>query len=33
MSHAASPSTGQVYGVARVSRVWGIPRSMVDARQ
>lgn len=32
MSHAASTSTGQVYGVARVWRAWGIPRSTVDAR-
>ena len=33
MSHAASPSTGQVYGVARVCRAWGIPRSTVYARR
>jgi putative transposase len=33
MSHAASTSTGQVYGVARVCRVGGIPRSTVYARR
>lgn len=33
MSHAASTSTGQVYGVARVCRAWGIPRSTVYARR
>lgn len=32
MSHAASPSTGRQYGVARVCRVWEIPRSTVYAR-
>lgn len=29
MSHATSPSAGQVYGVERVCRVWGVPRSTV----
>jgi putative transposase len=33
MSHAASPSTGQVYGVARVCRAWAVPRSTVYARR
>jgi putative transposase len=33
MSHAASPSTGQVYGVARVCRAWGFPRSTVYGKR
>ena len=30
MSQATSPSTGQLYGLARVCRVWGIARSTVS---
>lgn len=29
MSQAASPSTGNPYGLARVCRVWGVARSSV----
>ena len=33
MSRAASPSTGKPYGLARVCRVWRLPRSTVYARR
>jgi transposase InsO family protein len=33
MSPAQSPSTGHVYGLARVMAVWGLPRSTFYARQ
>jgi putative transposase len=33
MSHAASPSTGVRYGVARVCRMWEVARSTVYARR
>jgi hypothetical protein len=29
MSQASSPSTGQLYGLVRVYRVWGLARSTV----
>ena len=31
MSQAASPSTGRRYGLARVCRVWQVPRSTVNS--
>ncbi len=33
MSHETSPSTQQPYGIARVTRVWQVPRSTVYARR
>ena len=33
MSQATSPSTGQLYGLARVCRVWGIARSTIYWQQ
>ena len=33
MSHETSPSTQQPYGIARVTRVWQVPRSTVSARR
>ena len=33
MSHETSPSTHQPYGIARVTRVWQVPRSLFYARQ
>ena len=33
MSSAASPSTGRRYGLARVARAWGLPRSTIYARR
>ena len=33
MSHEPSPSTQQPYGIARVTRVWQVPRSTVSARR
>jgi len=33
MSQARSPSTGRRYGLARVSRLWRVPRSSVYARR
>jgi hypothetical protein len=29
MSQAASPSSGKEYGLARVCKVWNVPRSTV----
>ena len=33
MSHETSPSTQQPYGIARVTRLWQVPRSTVYARR
>ena len=33
MSRQASPSTQRPFGIARVTRVWGVPRSTVYARR
>jgi hypothetical protein len=33
MSQATSPSTGQLYGLARVCRMWGIARSTIYWQQ
>ena len=33
MSHETSPSTHQPYGIARVTRVWQVPRSTVYAQR
>ncbi len=33
MSHATSPSTHRPYGIARVTRVWQVPRSTVYAQR
>ena len=33
MRHATSPSTHRPYGIARVTRVWQVPRSTVYAQR
>ena len=33
MSHETSPSTHRPYGIARVTRVWQVPRSTVYAQR
>jgi hypothetical protein len=30
MSHQVSPSTSQVYGLQRVTRIWGVSRATID---
>jgi len=33
MSHEPSPSSHQPYGIARVTRVWQVPRSTIYAQR